>query len=184
MSDESLILQARAGHAAAWEQLVRANQEVVFRLAYLLLRDADEADDVAQETFIRAHGALTGFDTARPLRPWLLRISANLARNRRRSLRRSLAALQRAFALAPHATQLDESAGWERQTLWAAVGRLGSADQEVLYLRYFLDLSEADTARALAVRQGTVKSRTSRALARLRSLIDREFPSLRTEREL
>lgn len=182
MSDEELVTRACAGDVAAWERLMRAYQEPVFRLAYLLLRDADDAEDVAQETFIRAHSALASFDTARPLRPWLLRIATNLARNRRRSFRRSLAAFQRAFALAPHTTTLDESAGWERQTLWSAVGQLGANDQEVLYLRYFLDLSEADAARTLAVPQGTVKSRTSRALARLRELIDREFPALRSER--
>ncbi len=184
MSEQTLIIEARAGDETAWEGLVRAHQEPIFRLAYLLLGDADEAADVAQETFIRAHRALAGFDAARPLRPWLLRIAANLARNRRRSLRRSLAALQRAFALAPVAATLDESAGWEGHTLWEAVRRLGHADQEVIYLRYFLDMGEADAARALGVPQGTVKSRTSRALARLRGVIDRDFPSLRAEREL
>lgn len=184
MSDEALITQARAGDPAAWERLVRANQEAVFRLAYLLLRDSDEAEDVAQETFIRAHGALSGFDASRPLHPWLLRIAANCARNRRRSLRRYLAALQRAFVLAPTAVTLDESAGGERETLWMAVRRLARVDQEVIYLRYFLDLSEAEAAHALGIPQGTVKSRTSRALARLRELIDREFPALRAEREL
>ncbi len=184
MSEQTLIMQARAGDDSAWEGLVRAHQEPIFRLAYLLLGDADEAADVAQETFIRAHRALARFDAGRPLRPWLLRIAANQARNHRRSLRRSLAALQRAFTLAPTVASLDESAGWERHTLWEAVRRLGQADQEVLYLRYFLDLGEADTARALGVPQGTVKSRTSRALARLRSVIDRDFPSLRAEREL
>jgi RNA polymerase sigma factor (sigma-70 family) len=184
VSDERLILQARAGDDAAWEALVRTHQEPIFRLVYLLLGDADEAADVAQETFIRAHRALDSFDVSRPLRPWLLRIAANQARNGRRSLRRSLAALQRAFAFAPTSTSLDESAGWEGQTLWAAVRRLSHTDQEIIYLRYFLDYGEADAARALAVPQGTVKSRTSRALARLRAVIDREFPSLRAEREL
>lgn len=184
MSDDELISQARAGDGSAWERLVRANQEPVFRLAYLLLSDADEAEDVAQETFIRAHGALGRFSLGRPLRPWLLRIAANQARNRRRSLRRSLAALQRLFALAPAAVEFDESAGWERQTLWDAVRRLGPSDREVLYLRFQLDLAEAEAARVLGVPVGTVKSRTSRALARLRELIDRDFPALRAEREL
>lgn len=183
MLSSETIEHARRGDAAAWEELVRANQEPVFRLAYLLLGDADDAADVAQETFIRAHAAIAGFDAARPLRPWLLRIAANLARNRRRSLRRYLAAVQRAFLGAPLSARLDETAGWEAGRLWEAVRRLGAADQEVIYLRYFLDLSEAEAARALAVAQGTVKSRTSRALGRLRALIDRDFPDLRAERE-
>ena len=66
--------------AAAWTTLVGQQQEAVFRLAYLLLGDADEAQDVAQEAFIRAFRALHRFDPARPLRPWLLSITANLVR--------------------------------------------------------------------------------------------------------
>ena len=182
MTEPDLIAHACRSDAGAWEALVREHQQPIFRLAYLMLGDPDEAEDVAQETFIRAYGALAGFDTTRPLRPWLLRITANLARNRRRSLRRRLASLQR--LVVPPPNTLDESAGWEGRTLWAAVSRLRTADQEVIYLRFFLDLSEADTARALGIAQGTVKSRTSRALTRLRTLIDREFPDLRVEREL
>lgn len=180
MTELDLIARARLSDAGAWEALVRDHQQPIFRLAYLMLGDPDEAEDVAQETFIRAYGALARFDPARPLRPWLLRIAANLARNRRRSLRRRLASL-RALS-APPAPALDESVGWEGRTLWDAVRRLGAADQEVIYLRFFLDLPEAEAARALDVALGTVKSRTSRALARLRSLIDREFPDLRAER--
>lgn len=184
MLESELISGACAGDAAAWEDLVRAHRQPVFRLAYLLLGDADEAEDVAQEAFIRAHRALAGFDAARPLRPWLLSIAANLARNRRRSLRRYLAALQRAFEGAPAVAEPPDTPAEEAQALWQAIRRLGPADQEVIYLRYFLELSEAEAARALAVAQGTAKSRLSRALGRLRALIEREFPDLRAEREV
>jgi RNA polymerase sigma-70 factor, ECF subfamily len=183
VDEPALIEAARRGDADAWAALVRAHQEPLFRLAYLLLADPDEAEDAAQEALIRAHAALPGFEAGRALRPWLLRIVANTARNRLRSLRRSLAALQRAFRLTPESEPPpDAGASWEAETLWRAVRRLRHADQEVLYLRYFLDLSEAEAARALGVAQGTVKSRTSRALGRLRELIDREFPALRAER--
>jgi RNA polymerase sigma-70 factor (ECF subfamily) len=182
--DHETIIKARGGDVTAWEALMRAHQEPVFRLAYLLLGDADEADDIAQETFIRAYAALTGFDPERPLRPWLLRIASNLARNRRRSLRRYLAALQRAFLGPPaSAPPPDMDGAWEAETLWRAVRGLGRADQEVIYLRYFLALSEAEMARALSVAQGTVKSRLSRALHRLRAVIDSDFPALRAERD-
>lgn len=92
MTDAELVNATRAGDEAAWETLLRAYQPAVFRLAYLLLGDAD---DVAQETFLRAQKALPRFDIERPLRPWLFRIAANLARNKRRSLGRYFAALQR-----------------------------------------------------------------------------------------
>ena len=68
MSDENLISRARRGDQAAWEALVREHQQPVFRLAYLLLGTADEAEDVAQETFVRAFRALDRFDIERPAR--------------------------------------------------------------------------------------------------------------------
>ncbi|NJN16380.1 MAG: sigma-70 family RNA polymerase sigma factor [Oscillochloris sp.] len=183
MSEFEMIHLARSGDQGAWEALVRAHQEPIFRLAYLLLGDRDEADDVAQETFIRAARALAAFDTDRPLRPWLLQIAANLARNRHRTVRRYLHALQQIVRDAPRMAappEPDEASGM----LWQAIRRLRRSDQEVIYLRYFLELSEAESAHALAIAPGTVKSRLSRALGRLRELIDHEFPALRAEREV
>ena len=186
MTDTDLVLGAQQGAADAWEALLAQNQEGVFRLAYLLLGDADDAQDVAQEAFIRAYHALARFDPARPLRPWLLRITANLARNRRRALGRYLAALQRALLAEPRPT---ETAPVEAlttrqlaaQALWQAVRRLSPADQEAIYLRFFLELPEAEMAAALQVAPGTVKSRLHRALKRLRAVVEIEFPELQEE---
>ena len=188
MSEARLILQASQGDGTVWEKLVSQHQEAVFRLAYLLLGDADEAEDIAQETFIRAYRALDRFDVNRPLRPWLMRIASNLARNRRRSVGRYFAAVQRLIRAEPDAAfaasgqaQLVER---ERaHSLWQAVRRLGQADREIIYLRYFLELSEAEAAAALDIPAGTVKSRTHRALARLRDVVEREFPTLRENLE-
>jgi RNA polymerase sigma-70 factor (ECF subfamily) len=72
---------------------------------------------------------------------------------------------------------------WEAHTLWQAVRRLKSTEQEVIYLRYFLEQSEVEMAATLRVAPGTVKSRLHRALAQLRDLVDREFPALREERQ-
>jgi RNA polymerase sigma-70 factor (ECF subfamily) len=186
-SEAELIHRARQGDDAAWGALVGAHQEALFRLAYLLLGDADAAADVAQDAFVRAFHALAHFDTTRPLRPWLLRITGNLARNQRRSLGRYWAAVRRWIEAAPPpvTTLGDRTAQeWEAQTLWQAVRRLRPAEQEVIYLRYFLDLSEAEMAGALEVPPGTVKSRLHRAMARLRTVVDQEFPALREERQL
>jgi RNA polymerase sigma-70 factor, ECF subfamily len=183
---QKLITLARQGDAVAWETLVGQHQEAVFRLAYLLLGDTDEARDAAQEAFIRAFRALDRFDSARPLRPWLLRITRNLVYNRRRAVGRYLAALQRLVRLAPEpvfAPAPDETLPQENsQLLWQAVRRLNSADQEIIYLRYFLELSVAETAEAAGIAPGTVKSRLSRALERLRQVVEREFPGLWKER--
>ncbi len=177
-----LISRARAGEAAAWEALVHDHQERVFRLAYLMLADPEEAQDVTQETFIRTYQHLSSFDRSRPLQPWLLRIAANLARNRRRSIGRYWFALQRQARPDLEIQRATEGAALNREgleALWRAVRRLAEPDQRVIYLRFFLELSEAETAAALEVPTGTVKSRLHRALTRLRTIIERDFPELR-----
>ncbi len=158
-----------------------AHQEPVFRFAYLFLGDPDDAEDVTQETFLRAYYNLKRFDPTRPLRPWLLSIAANLARNRHRSVARYLAALTRSFRAEPsasldveqHSVQ-DMNAG----QLWKAARQLTTDDQHIIYLRFFLDLSTAEAAQALDVAEGTVKSRLNRAVGRLRVVIKKDFPTL------
>jgi RNA polymerase sigma-70 factor (ECF subfamily) len=160
---------------------VRQHQTAIFRLAYLLVGDPDDAEDVAQEAFIRAYHALDSFDTSRPMRPWLLRITANLAHNRQRALGRYWAALKRLGRSQERPTQHPEARSQhaiQAETLREAVSRLKPADQEVIYLRYFLDLSVEEAAQAIGTAPGTVKSRSHRALNRLRGLIERQYPSL------
>jgi len=184
--DESALVQNAAnGDAAAWESLVGVHQDAVFRLAYLLLGDPDDAMDVAQESFLRAWRHLHSFDASRPLRPWLLSISANLARNRRRSAGRYFAALLRAFRDEPVSERIEEQSvrNFQARELWKAVQKLNVLDQQIVYLRYFLDVPVAETAEILKVAEGTVKSRLSRALEKLRDIIRQDFPLLSEERE-
>lgn len=184
MTEAEWIERARQHDEAAWEALTRLHQEAVFRLAYLLVGDASDAEDVAQEVFIRAYRALARFDATRPMRPWLLTITANLARNRLRSLGRYLNALNRSLRAEPekiiHVPEASQQ-NIEAQALWQAVRRLGEADQQVIYLRYYLEISEAEAAEALNIAPGTVKSRLHRALGRLRNVVERDFPILRKE---
>ena len=162
-----------------------AHQQAVFRFAYLLLGDADDAEDIAQETFLRAWNHLRRFDETRSLRPWLLSIASNLSSNRRRSAGRYLAALTRAFREQPKDRLIEEthSQSAEADQLWKAVQRLALPDQQVMYLRYFLDLPVAETAETLQIAEGTVKSRLNRALEKLRKIIDRDFPVFADRRE-
>ena len=185
MDESALIRHAANGDASAWEPLVLAHQEAVFRLAYLLLGDPDDAEDAAQETFLRAWNHLKRFDQTRPLRPWLLSIAANLARNRRRSAGRYLAALTRAFRNEPNPASVEEKSAqyMEAKDLWKAVKNLSLPDQQIVYLRYFLDLSVSETAEVLQIAEGTVKSRLSRALEKLRVIIKQEFPVFSEGRE-
>ncbi len=186
MNETEQIIRAQAGDATAWHALVRSHEVAIFRLAHLLLRDADDAADVAQETFLRAFRHLDRFDPARPLRPWLLEITRNQCYNWRRAWRRRWAAWQRwgeaAAAHAPEPVVPAADAQLIQQghasLLAQAVRRLPESDQEVIYLRYFLELSVEETAQVLRVAPGTVKSRLSRALARLRTVVQRDFPAL------
>ncbi len=181
MDESTLVRHAANGDASAWEPLVLQHQEAVFRLSYLLLGDPDDAEDVAQETFLRAWKHLKRFDPTRPLRPWLLSIASNLASNRRRSAGRYLAALTRTFRNEPpYSTSTEEKSArhMEAGELWKAVQNMSVPDQQIIYLRYFLDLSVTETAQALNVPDGTVKSRLSRALERLRGIIQQDFPLL------
>jgi RNA polymerase sigma factor (sigma-70 family) len=169
-----LIGRARTGDVAAYEMLVRRYQDLAMRTAYLVAPEADAADAV-QDGFLKAHAALSRFRDGAPFRPWLLRIVANEARNRRRSADRRAGLAVRASGLAGSdvaaSPESEVLAGEEREQLRAALGRLRDEDREVIGARYFLDLSEAETAEALALPAGTVKSRTSRALGRLRDAL-------------
>lgn len=157
-------------------------QGIAFRTAYLLTGSAADAEDAAQSGFVRAWSALPGFRRGSPFKPWLLRIVANEAHNRRRSAGRAQALALRASAALPSgdAAPSPERAalGRERnEALLGAVNRLGERDRDVLVCRYFLELTEEETAEVLGVRRGTVKSRTARALERLRSQVAAEVPA-------
>lgn len=181
MNELELISYARQGDEAAWQALVRNHQEAAFRLAYLFLGDPDQAEDIVQEAFIRAFHALPRFDLTRPFRPWLLSISANLARNHLRSAGRYLTNLRRFWQDQPAPTlnpEAQAAQNWEADLLWQAVRRLRFADQQVIYYRYFLDMPVEETAAALDIPEGTVKSRLHRAVTRLRQVIEKDYQSL------
>ena len=156
----------------AYEELVRRHQAVAIRTAHLFAGGAD-ADDAVQEAFVKAHAALGRFRADAPFRPWLLRIVANEARNRRRSAGRRAGPrppLRRGSPVGRRGP-VARVGGPRRRTarrLLAAISGLRDEDREVSRARYLLDLSEAETAEVLACPNGTVKSRLSRAIDRLR----------------
>jgi RNA polymerase sigma-70 factor, ECF subfamily len=178
-NEAALVARARKGDAVAYGELVRAHQEIAFRVAFLAGGSAGEAEDAAQDAFVKAWRALPRFRAGAPFRPWLLTIVANEARNRRRAAGRRTGLALRAVddaareapAPSPEAAVL---AGARRDELLAGLGALDDRDRAVLTCRYLLELTEGETAAALGCRRGTVKSRTSRALARLRERIAAE----------
>jgi RNA polymerase sigma factor (sigma-70 family) len=173
LDDEELVDRARHEDGGAYERLVERYQAIAHRVAYLITRSGADADDATQEAFVKAYYALGRFRSGASFRPWILKIVANEARNRRRAAGRRAdltlrAAAQRSSGDAvpsPEAAALEAE---ERAALMAAVNRLSDKDRLAVSYRYFLGLSEADMAAALGCAKGTVKSRLSRALARLR----------------
>jgi RNA polymerase sigma factor (sigma-70 family) len=155
-----------------YDQLVREHQGIAFRTAYVIAGSAADAEEVVQDAFVKAYRARGRFRSGAPFRPWLLAIVANEARNRRRATgRRARLSLQlaeeRPSGGAAPSPEVALLAREERAELLAAVDRLGEDQRAAIACRYFLDLSEAETAAVLGCRPGTVKSRLSRALARL-----------------
>ena len=178
LEDAELIERAKHGDVRAYEELVRRHQGVAARVAYLASRGANDSLDAVQEAFVKAYVALPRFREGAPFRPWLLRIVANEASNRRRAAGRRERLVLRLMhgedrtsggaAPSPEASAL---AAEDRSALLAALNALPEQDRLVLGYRFLLGLSEAETAAVLGWPLGTVKSRGSRALRRLRAMI-------------
>ncbi len=175
--EDELVARAKRGELDAYEEIVRRHQSIAFRTAWVITGSAADAEEAAQDAFLKAHRALHRFREGSPLRPWLLTIVANEARNRVKAAgRRERLALRVAeerrpggAVPSPEAALLDS----ERRTeLLVALAGLTAADREAIACRYFLELTEEETAAALGCARGTVKSRLSRALGRLRERME------------
>ena len=183
--DRNLVQRAKGGDVDAYAVLLRTHQDYAVRLAAALCGSGD-ADEVAQDALIKAWYGLGGFRDGAPFRPWLLRIVANEARNRRRSAgRRAGHELRFAGdrALGPAAPTRDSTdspdspesavlAADVRQVLRTALSGLPERQRDVVTCRYVVGLTEAETSEVLGVARGTVKSRAARGLARLRERVD------------
>ena len=173
--ESELVERARRGDHSAYGELVTRYQTLAARVAYVITASATDADDVAQDAFVKAYYALDRFRDGAPFRPWLLRIVANEAKNRkvaagRRPTVELSAAADRASGETAHSPEDAAVAADLRSGLVAAINRLRAEDRLVLAYRYFFDLSESEMADALGVARGTVKSRLSRATERLREV--------------
>ena len=148
--DRDLVERAQRGDEAAYEELVQTYATIGFRTAYLLTRHAEDAEDAAQDGFVKAWRALGRFRPGEPFAPWLLRIVANEAKNRRRSAgRRARLALRAENEFSGGAAPPPEStvvAAEQRTRLLEAVERLPEEQRDVVVCRYLLDLSERETA--------------------------------------
>jgi RNA polymerase sigma-70 factor (ECF subfamily) len=176
-TESSLIARAQRGEAAAYDELVRRHRPAAYRVALSVTGDSDEAEDATQDACLKAYRALRTFEPDAAFRPWLVQIAANEARNRRRSTRRRARLAQRAavdggaFAstgVDPESVVLENE---RRQAVQSALDGLRPEDRHMLRSRYFGARSECELAADLGIARGTVKSRLSRAIARLRTAL-------------
>ena len=162
-AERRLVRAAQGGSAEALEALFRLHWPAAFRTAYYIVHDAAAAEDIAQEAFLAAVRALDRFDGRRPFAPWINRIVVNRAidHSRSRALRREVGAelAESAEAPAPEQRISDD--------LMRALAALGAEQRAVVVLRYLLDWTPGEIARALSIPRGTVNSRLRRALDRL-----------------
>jgi RNA polymerase sigma factor (sigma-70 family) len=160
----------------AYASLLRMHEGPARRLAQVVCGSADDADEAVQDGFVRAWYGLAGFRDGAAFRPWLLRIVANEARNRRRSAGRRAGyelrfAEDRASGGAAPSPEAAVLAADRRRTVGAALAGLPTPQRDVVACRYLVGLDEAETAAVLGLPRGTVKSRAARGLARLRDLL-------------
>lgn len=174
--EETWVRQAQAGNAHAFGALVTAYQGFVFNLAFRALGDAAEAEDVAQEAFVRAWLALPKFRGQARFRSWLYRIVANLCYNRLPRLRRDLTELGDADVIDWPAELITspeaEVEGDERRAfLHRQIDALPESYRMLIVLRYQEDLPYEEIATILSLPLGTVKTGLFRARQRLREAL-------------
>ncbi len=174
---EALIRRCQRGDRLAIEALIRRYQNYVYRLCYLVMRTEQDAEDMTQETFIRACRALPRFEIREGIsfEAWLYRISVNCCRSRMR--RRWYQVLPwpdpAPRLIAEPEAQPDrmlEQGEWRNEIL-EAVHSLGDKHRLVVILRYYAGLSNEEIARALDLPSGTVRSRLHTARQRLKVVL-------------
>lgn len=174
IAEDRLTDESRAGNPEAFERLFRDHYEEAMRIAGWYVVSNDEAEDIVQASFVKAWRGMDGFRSGAPFGPWIRAVVANEARSHLRARSRRASAEERLEqqvirSASPEPSPEDIHLSCERRAeIDQAMGALRSGDRHVIRLRYEMGLSESEMAEKLEVPSGTVKSRLSRALARLR----------------
>lgn len=172
---EILIRQSQRGDGQAIETLIRRYQDYVYRLCYLVMRNEQDADDMTQETFIRACRALPRFELRKDtsFEAWLYRIAVNCCRSRmRRKWYQVLPWPEPAPQIVAEVEKQPDRRmlqGEQRDEILEAINALGEKHRLVVILRYYAGLSNEEIARTLNIPSGTVRSRLHTARQRLKA---------------
>ena len=178
-SDGDVVRQVRSGDRDAFGYLVSRYQTRLFGLVLMVARAPAGAEEITQDTFVRAYAHLDRYDEARPLYPWLAAIAVRLAQNwlRRhgRTVRREGGSLESTPEPGTAAGGLSALiANDDSRRLWQAVAALPSGERTAVILYYRDEMAVRDIAQALGVTTGTVKTQLFRARRRLRARLEGE----------
>ncbi len=178
-SDFDIVRDVRSGNRDTFGHLVERYQSRLYGLVLMMVRDAAGAEDVTQDTFVRAFIHLRQYDESRPFYPWLAAVAVRLAQNwlrqHGRAVRREGAALDDAPEPGADASALAGLiTGEQSRHLWRAVSALTSGERTVVLLYYRDGLPVRDIAMALGVTPGTVKTLLFRARRHLRERLGAE----------
>ena len=184
--DAELIGKTRAGDNKAFEVLVRRYQKLVYNVVYQMVRTHDTANDITQDTFLKAYRALSSFQSNRSFKPWLLKIATNTALNaiRDRKSEQSLDdVLEQNPAVEPAGDDdIEREVEWRvsQKKLFDALGSLPAKQREVFILRYQQDLPYDEIAEITGNTVSSVKSLLFRSRETLRKVLSRELEFNRT----
>lgn len=174
------VRRARAGDQVAFGLLVERYERMVLRTAFRLLGQMDQAQDAAQETFLRMHRYLGRFDESRDLGPWLYRVVVNASRDiaRRRASARFLSlnavrqAEHAAIRIGPEEIEDGVFRAEQGRLVQAALDTLPRKERAAVVLRDIEGLTTAEVARVLGSSEGTVRSQISTARLKIKRFVE------------
>jgi len=173
-----LVQRTLGGDTAAFEQLIVRYERRVFTLAMKLLGSTADAQDAAQEVFLRVFKYIHRFDARKPIEPWLMQVTVNVCRNIGRTRQRCWNTFPESVEAEtavespsrdPHAGLAEEQ---RRQMLWKALETLPEKERLAVILRDINGLETSEVARILGSSETTVRSQVSRARVRMKDVID------------
>lgn len=176
-NDLTLIQETLRGNLEAWGMMVEKYKERVFGIALGILKKPDDAQDIAQDTFLKAYEKLDQYELKRRFPPWLYAIAANLCKNklRRDRFTQPLKNPGRLLSQGKNDPEKEMARERRRKVVKRSLNGLPYKYRAPLILRYYTDLSYEEISRALAIPTGTVKTRLHRAKATLRREIGGDY---------
>ncbi len=168
--EAELHRRSAAGEAGAWRELIRRHSPAIFRLSLRMLRSPEEAEDASQDVFARMYGSFDSYDPARPMGPWVSRITYNVCLSRiakKGRMPQSDLDLER-FEAATTDPEVATARSERHAALSDAVDSLPVQDRVLLTLRYREGMTQAEVAESVGMPLGTVKVRLHRARTKLR----------------